>query len=171
MAYLTIAQLEFLAVRNSTRRSGSALRPGTGPADQPTWPHFETVEVCQQEDVARAAALRQLDESLLSSLFGDNDDDWLLERTADEVASLLEQTADPSRRVPASPCLASSLYLRDRRIGVFGAVLELLAAHPELERAWFTGRHPALSFRANGHGSRAIAEARSRLHHHLQVSA
>jgi hypothetical protein len=151
---LTSEQLEFLGPR--LRQDKVEVR-------------FESVEACQHEDRRRAAALREIDEGLLSTFLGDNDDEWLFERDSDELATLLDQIAAPNRRLPAPPCLASSLYLRDRRIGVFGAVLELLAAHPELDRAWFTGRHPTLSFRANGRGSQVIAEAQSRLQHHLKL--
>jgi len=169
MAYLSTAELEFVGPRDYIQRRGSALQPEARSQNELS-PHFETVEVCQREDRRRAAALREFDEGVVSSSFGDNDDDWLFERSADELATLLDQIADPDRTIPAPPCLASSVYLRGRQIGVFGAALEPLAAHPELDRAWFSGSHPALSFRANGRGVRVIAEARSRLHDHLQLS-
>jgi hypothetical protein len=169
MAYLSTAELEFVGPRDHMQRKGSALQPEARSQNELS-PHFETVEVCQREDRRRAAALREFDEGVVSSSLGDNDDDWLFERSADELATLLDQIADPDRTIPAPPCLASSVYLRGRQIGVFGAALEPLAAHPELDRAWFSGSHPALSFRANGRGVRVIAEARSRLHDHLQLS-
>ncbi len=151
---LTTEQLEFLGPRHPQHQA---------------WVRFETVEACQHEDKSRAAALREFDEGLLSSAFGDNEDEWLFESSADELATLLENIADPDRKLPAPPCLASSVYMRNRRIGVLGATLELVAAHPDLDRAWFTARHPALQFRADGRGSWATAEALTRLHEQLQV--
>jgi hypothetical protein len=167
-AGLTSEQLEFLASRQHQQRTASALHSG-GSINDSFWPRFETVEACQHEDRARAAALREFDDDAL--LENSNDDsDWLLERSADELATLLENIADPDRKLPAPPCLASSVYMRNRRIGVLGATLELVAAHPDLDRAWFTARHPALQFRADGRGSWATAEALTRLHELLQVS-
>ena len=105
-AGLTSEQLEFLASRQHQQRTASALHSG-GSINDSFWPRFETVEACQHEDRARAAALREFDDDAL--LENSNDDsDWLLERSADELATLLENIADPDRKLPAPPCLASS---------------------------------------------------------------
>jgi hypothetical protein len=163
---LTSEQLEFLKARH--KPPASAHEPGAS-ASAAIWPRFETLEACRHEDRTRAAALRELHEGALLEDIETNGK-RLSKRGRDELVTLLENIADPDRRLPMPPCPASSLYMRDRRIGVLGAVLELIAANPDLDRAWFTGDHPALRFRANGRHSRVAVEAMTRLNEQLRVS-
>src|SRR5580692_8515446 len=111
---LTSEQLAFLGTRHKpfapTHETG-------GSASDPIWPRLETIEACRYEDRTRAAALRELDQGSLSEGIDANDNS-LSEFSADQLATLLENIADPDRRLPMSPCLASALYMRDRRIGV-----------------------------------------------------
>ena len=158
---LTTGQLEFLGTRNHDRRLDLLVRPSHDATSGVALADFESIEACQAEDRYRAAALSEFDCSALASV---------PECEAGELAALLDNIADPNRIKPAQPCLASSLYLRARRIGILGAVLDLVHAHPELDCAWVSAHHPCSCFDQNENWSEVIGEARIRLHRQFEVS-
>ncbi len=158
---LTTAELEFLGTRNQDRRLDLLVRPSRDATTGVALASFESIEACQAEDRYWAAALSEFDCSALPSV---------PECEAGELAALLDSIADPNRTTPTQSCLASSLYLRDRRIGILGATLDLVHAHPELDCAWVSAHHPCLCFDQHENWSGVIGEARTRLHRQLEVS-
>jgi hypothetical protein len=163
-ANFTTEQLEFL----SPSISGFARDPES----RHRIAGLETIAACCDEYSNRARALRELvlqrspksgktssAKPAVDPIPGD----------ASRVAALLDSIADPNRRRPAISCLASALYMRDRRIGVLGCILDLVAAHPTVEFAWLTARESDFQFTATERWSEACRHARDGLQRRLQA--
>jgi hypothetical protein len=125
-AKLTTGELEFLSdggfpIEGKLADEHIGLNP----------PGFKTIDACRTEDRNRDRALRALAETRWSgtrrkaarsqkcgALLGD----------PLELATLLETIADPTLPPPIRGCMASALYMRHRRIGVLGAIYQLVRA-------------------------------------------
>jgi hypothetical protein len=161
LANLTSNQLEFLTTTNQDRRLDVLLEPAGDPTIGLAQVGFETTDACLAEDRIRARAIRALKPKLRAAI--PNCD-------AAGLADRLETIADPSRTKPLPQCLASAGYLRGRRIGVLGAILELVAEHPELDIAWISTTSLALRFDHRENWSEVIGKARKTVQHQMEVS-
>jgi len=161
LANLTSNQLEFLTTTNQDRRLDVLLEPAGDPTIGLAQVGFETADACLAEDRNRARALRGLKPKLQASIPGCD---------AAGLASRLDTIADPRRTIPSPPCLASAVYMRGRRLGLLGAVLELVAENPELDVAWITAHYPSLRFDQTENWSKVVSEANTRLDRELEVS-
>ena len=89
---------------------------------------FESPDACWREDVRRAHALRRL-----PSIY-----EHIAECNPLEVATSLSEAAK-SRRIER--CAASAAYMRDRRLALLGATLQLVDEHPPTEMAFVSISH------------------------------
>jgi len=147
-ANFTTGQLEFLSSHKfrPDKLIKAAHQPSTAAMEQ----GFETVAACQAEDRQRAAALRALvpqrpgkrGRNRKSQVAGLPGDPLELAATLDSIAAL-----SPGKPIPA--CMASAVYTRYRRIGLLGAILQLVAEHRELGTAWLS--YTSASFRFDQH--------------------
>ena len=157
-ANLTANQLGFLTTTNRDRRLEILLEPSGDPATGLRQAGFETVDACLAEDRIRADGLRKLKSK-----------PWAVDCNLTELANLLDAIADRDRSGPMQPCLASAIYMRHRRIGILGAILELATAHPEIQMAWITTRDPTLCFHPTHTWSGVLGEARRRLSRQMEI--
>jgi hypothetical protein len=160
LANLNSNQLEYLTTTNRDHRLDLLIEPASDPTSGLTPAGFETADACRGEDRRRARGLRGVRPKRGVGL-PDGD--------AAGLADLLDSIADPSRTKPLQPCLASAVSMRGRRVGVLGAVLELVGDHPELETAWVTATHPTLRFDHRENWSEVVGKARKRFEEHLEA--
>jgi len=165
----TTEQLEFLSSARfqPDKIVDLARNPSTGEIER----SFESSEVCQAEDRQRASALRQM---LVSAprRKGRSHAAKRPRLPGDPltVANTLESIGDAGIRTPTPSCLASAVYMRYRRIGVLGAILDLLAEHPRLDAAWVSCDSTSFRFDQNKGWSEVAKLARDHLEHKLSVT-
>ena len=82
----------------------------------------------------------------------------------------LSTITDVRRSKPAPSCLASASYVRSRRIGVLGSILDLVRNNPELDVAWLTAGDYNSRFDPKASWPSAIPGARMRFEHQLERS-
>lgn len=143
-----------------------ARNPSTGVIE----PDFESLEACQAEDRRRACALR--------ALVQPEPKQRRPNRAAESpplpgdplaLAAMLDTIGNASPNQPIPSCLASAVYMRYRRIGVLGAIVELLASNRGLDAAWVSGSSTPFRFDHNNGWPEAGQLARQHLEHKLRA--
>src|SRR4051812_14933985 len=166
---LTVNQLGFVTPKNDKHRLDMLLQAGRNPAASLTPGVFETLCACAIEDERRARALIKLKASVLKSISGADaaTHSGLLEifvahvRHHADLCWLMERSSKPAFQLPR-PSLASATYMRDRRLGILGAILDLIADSANLEVAWITATDPSFCFDQKRNWSEIVATARER---------
>lgn len=143
-AHLTAEQFEFLA----------SLSRGSAPV------RLEPLSACQAEDRRRSDALLKLKRKIWAGI---------PECDPRELANLLDYTADPNRSQPSPPCLASAVYLRHRRRGVLGAIVDLVRQHRHLDVAWLTASDPLWRFDPKQACAAVVPQSQERLKQQLEL--
>lgn len=151
---LTTDELALLTAANRHRY----LDPAGGPATGSHAVGLTTDAACRAEDRRRANALRNLTSK-----------PWIVDCNPNGLANLLDAIADSDLIRPIQPCLASASYMRQRRIDILGAILELAIAHPEIPLAWITTRDPTLGFHPSHTWIGILGEARRRLFRQMKI--
>ena len=160
-ATITTEQLDFLYPSRSDSRLETILRTTRDPMTGEFKDGFESIDACSIEDQNRACALRGLPRKL-----------WPNIPSCDpqRLAGLLETIIDVRRSKPAPSCLASATYVRSRRIGVLGSILDLVRNSPEPDIAWLTAGDYNSRFDPKASWPSAIPGARMRFEHQLERS-
>ena len=160
-ATITTEQLDFLYPSRRDSRLETVLRTTRDPMTGEFKGGFESTDACSMEDQNRACALRGLPRKL-----------WPNIPSCDpqRLAGLLDTIIDVRRSKPAPSCLASASYVRSRRIGVLGSILELVRNNPELDVAWLTAGDYNSRFDPKASWPSAIPGARMRFEHQLERS-
>jgi hypothetical protein len=146
--------LDLLRVPPDEYRLDLLLTPDTHPRTGRPRAGFETVAQCPAEDASRALSLRATAQAIIAN----NNGTALAPPTPDLRSLNLDPLAalNLAYRLQAGtesgrpqPTLASSLFMRDLRLRVPGALLEFLDNYPGTDIRVVTAIHPSWCFKAN----------------------